>query len=296
MGIRFNPFDLFSSNKRSCEEPSFYPSLGIKANFGSIGLYRHAVISSIMGADSFVSSLEGCIRAIRSLKRYLSYDDNLVRELAIRAIYLLIKMASSFLAKEPDKNKAKEAADFFLSIAKDLNALGNNGSTSQEGVPFEPDSVVSYLAEKSKPIQRTESNYEELKQECIELKDAVSSIDSASKGCINLESCIKAIGTIKKYLSYKFQSIRNYASEVISELALKSAKYLLRETNPKKLIEGARFLLETMKELYNLNGKTISLSGYSLSNLQKAEGIIQKLLKNIRLNNKDQFISLGIKY
>ena len=125
-----------------------------------------------------------------------------------------------------------------------------------------------------------------------EIKNAISSILSAAKNGMDLHSCMSAITAIKKYLSHESSKVRNIACEVMSILIGKAAIFLCSETDPKKIMAAAKFLIETISELQSMDKSgLITLGGNSMLNLDFAKKIIGDVIKKLCSSNQDEFIS-----
>lgn len=125
-----------------------------------------------------------------------------------------------------------------------------------------------------------------------EIKNAISSIVSAAKNSADLPSCIAAINAIKKYLSHESSKVRNVACEVMSSLIGKAAIFLCSETDPKKIMAVARFLIETIGELQSMDkGGSINLGTSSMLNLDFAKKTIGDVIRKLCSSSQDEFIS-----
>ena len=129
-----------------------------------------------------------------------------------------------------------------------------------------------------------------------EIKNVISSILSAAKNSADLPSCMAAINGIKKYLSHESSKVRNIACEVMSILIGKAAIFLCSETDPKKIMAVARFLIETIGELQSMDKSgSITLGGNSMLNLDFAKKIIGDVIKKLCSGNQDEFVSFKSK-
>ncbi|OGI20818.1 MAG: hypothetical protein A3B68_09810 [Candidatus Melainabacteria bacterium RIFCSPHIGHO2_02_FULL_34_12] len=135
------------------------------------------VVQLIFGAELGVSSLDSALDAIKSVSKYLSYDNEEIKTVAVKAIINLIERAADYLGKETNPQKILKAAAILLGVIQALGEMHSKGQINLSGMDFKKlSNAIEIIFEKMR-----------LSKDMNELK--LNDFPSDNSGCKNKYSC-----------------------------------------------------------------------------------------------------------
>lgn len=227
-----------------------------------------------------------CLSIAKKLIIFLSDKSDLVRTFAVKGLNIAMRKATQLLSKEEDPKKVKELVEEVKTILNNLKKQ-NIVSPANLSQIMILDNLREFVINENFDWKITEEKKCPLTN--FQTKDTPNNkletykqILQFSSGAKDINSSISTISGMMNFLNSDNKEIRDFAAKEICKMFKVAAKYLIKETNPKKIIAYAELLLNLANkvQMMNKSGK-INLPIDSLNDLNEAISMIREKVKSL---------------